>query len=82
MFRLENKVALVTRAGSGIGGAIARIYAQQGAQVVIGDIRSEVAKRVATSIQENGGKATALAFDVADEVQVSTTMQTIASTLG
>ncbi len=82
MFRLENKIALVTGAGSGIGEAIARVYAQQGAQVVIGDIQIEAASKVAASIQESGGKALALAFDVADEAQVTATMQEIVSTMG
>jgi 2-keto-3-deoxy-L-fuconate dehydrogenase len=82
MFRLDSKVALVTGAGSGIGEAIARLYAEQGAHVIIGDIQIEAASRVAASIQENGGIATALAFDVADEAQVKTTMQEIVSTTG
>ena len=82
MFRLDNKVALVTGAGSGIGEAIVRLYAEQGAHVIIGDIQVEAASRVATSIQENGGSATALAFDVADEAQVQTTIQEIASKMG
>lgn len=81
MFSLDGKVALVTGSGSGIGEAIARVYAQQGAHVVIGDIQIEAAKSVAASIQESGGTATALAFDVADEAQVTATIQTIASML-
>jgi NAD(P)-dependent dehydrogenase (short-subunit alcohol dehydrogenase family) len=52
MFRLDGKVALVTGAGSGIGEAIARIYAEQGAHVFIGDIQHEAANSVAASIQE------------------------------
>jgi NAD(P)-dependent dehydrogenase (short-subunit alcohol dehydrogenase family) len=82
MFRLDGKVALVTGAGSGIGEAIARVYAEQGAHVVIGDIQLEAASRVAASIQESGGLATTLAFDVADEAQVQMTMQKIVSTRG
>ncbi len=82
MFRLDGKVALVTGAGSGIGEAIARVYAEQGAHVMIGDIQLEAASRVAASIQESGGLATTLAFDVAEEAQVQMVMQKIVSTRG
>jgi NAD(P)-dependent dehydrogenase (short-subunit alcohol dehydrogenase family) len=82
MFRLDNKVALVTGAGSGIGEAIARFYAQQGAHVVVGDVQPEAAMQVAASIQVQNSKATALPFDVADEAQVKATMQEISSSLG
>ena len=60
MFSLDGKVALVTGAGSGIGEAIARVYAEPGAHVFLGDIRLEAASRVAASIQEKDGLATAL----------------------
>jgi 2-keto-3-deoxy-L-fuconate dehydrogenase len=82
MFRLDGKVALVTGAGSGIGEAIARVFAAQGAHVMLGDIQLEAASRVAASIQEQSGLATPLAVDVADESQVQATMQRIASISG
>ena len=82
MFRLDHKIALVTGAGSGIGEAIARLFAEQGAHVVIGDIQEAAATRVASSLQESGLAATALALDVADEGQVQAAMQKISSTLG
>lgn len=80
MFRLDGKVALVTGAGSGIGEAIARLYAAQGASVIIGDIRLEAANTVAAAIEQQGGKASALALDVADEAQVQAALQQIVST--
>jgi NAD(P)-dependent dehydrogenase (short-subunit alcohol dehydrogenase family) len=82
MFRLDNKIALVTGAGSGIGEEIARVYAEQGAHVIIGDIQIEAATRVASSLQESGKAATALALDVADEKQVQDAMQHISATFG
>ena len=82
MFRLDNKIALITGAGSGIGEAIARLYAQQGAHVVIGDVQTNAANKVAASIRENDGYATVLTVDVTDEVQVKTSIQEIASTFG
>jgi 2-keto-3-deoxy-L-fuconate dehydrogenase len=70
MFRLDGKCALITGAGSGIGEAIARLFAQQGAQVIVADLQSDAAQRVTNSIIESGGVANSLLLDVADEVQV------------
>jgi len=57
--RLENKVAIVTGAGSGFGEAIARRYAEEGAKVVVNDIVEPAAKRVADAIRADGGEAAA-----------------------
>jgi NAD(P)-dependent dehydrogenase (short-subunit alcohol dehydrogenase family) len=70
MFRLDGKIALVTGAGSGIGEAIARLFAAQGATVCITDVLSNTAEQVATSLQSSGKLAEAMALDVADEAQV------------
>ncbi len=70
MFRLDGKVALVTGAGSGIGEAIARLFARQGAHVTVADLAAEAAERVTSSIIEQGGAASALTLDVAEEAQV------------
>jgi 3-oxoacyl-[acyl-carrier protein] reductase len=65
--RLEGRVALVTGGGSGIGRAIARRFAEEGARVVVNDIRDDTAQRTAGEI---GGDARGLAADVADSGQV------------
>ncbi len=70
MFRLDGKRALITGAGSGIGEAIAGLFAQQGAQVIVADIQADAAQRVTAGILDLGGVASALPLDVADEMQV------------
>lgn len=62
--RLAGKVALVTGAGSGLGEATARRFAEEGARVIVTDINEEAAKGVAADI---GDAATALFQDVTDE---------------
>ena len=68
---LTNKVAIITGSGRGIGAAAARLFAQQGARVVISDIDSAVAQETAASIQADGGTALAVPCDVtrADDIK-------------
>lgn len=65
--RLANKVALVTGAASGIGGATAKRFAQEGARVVVSDIDAEGIDRVVTGIRSEGGVALGVVQDVRDE---------------
>ena len=65
--RLENKVALVTGGGSGIGAAACRALAKEGAAVGVLDMRRDPAEAVAHAIREAGGKALALEASVSDE---------------
>src|SRR5260221_6630493 len=82
MFRLDGKRALITGAGSGIGEAIARLFAQQGAQVTVADLQADAAERVTISIIDLGGVASALPLDVADETQVSAGFDRVANQYG
>jgi NAD(P)-dependent dehydrogenase (short-subunit alcohol dehydrogenase family) len=64
---LENKVALITGASSGIGAAIALLFAAEGARVVLAARRSTELESVAAAITSCGGTAAVCAGDVADE---------------
>jgi NAD(P)-dependent dehydrogenase (short-subunit alcohol dehydrogenase family) len=57
MKTLENKVAIITGAGSGIGRATAILFAQEGCQVVVSDINESHGNEVVTEIMKNGGEA-------------------------
>lgn len=70
MASLEGKVALITGAASGIGRAIAEIYARHGAAVGIADINLAAAESAAGAIRDSGGQAIGIAMDVTDEAAV------------
>ncbi len=70
MNRLNDKVALVTGAGQGIGHAIARTFASEGAIVYITDISAQSADRAAEEINASGGTAFAIQTDVTSPEQV------------
>ena len=67
---LNQKVALVTGGGQGIGRVIADNLAKMGAHSVLGDINLENAEKAAKKIRDNGGKATAVLLNVMDPVNV------------
>ncbi|MGZ5084140.1 MAG: glucose 1-dehydrogenase [Usitatibacter sp.] len=80
--RLKNKVAIVTGAGSGFGEAIARRFAEEGAQVVVNDIAAAGARRVATEIGAGGGKAAAQVGDVSRDPDVAALVQAALDAFG
>ena len=67
--RLKNKVALITGAASGMGESAARIFADEGARVVIADILENEGTAVAEAIKASGGDASFVALDVSNEEQ-------------
>ena len=72
--RLQEKVAVITGAGSGQGKAAARLFAQEGAQVVVNDLNEANAQAVAAEIREAGGDAVALPGDVSNEESIRDVM--------
>ncbi|SIT44425.1 D-beta-hydroxybutyrate dehydrogenase [Paraburkholderia piptadeniae] len=79
---LQNKVALVTGAASGIGEQCARKLASLGASVVIADLNLDAAQKVAESIVASGGKALAVAMDVTNEEAVNAGVDSAVKQLG
>lgn len=67
--RLDNKVAIVTGAGQGIGKAIAEILAAAGARVAVNDINPDRAEKTAVAICEAGGQAIGIAADISNKFQ-------------
>jgi NAD(P)-dependent dehydrogenase (short-subunit alcohol dehydrogenase family) len=67
---LENQVAIITGAASGIGKATAERMAEEGAAVVVADINKPGADQVAEAIRQSGGKAMSFEVDISQEDQV------------
>jgi NAD(P)-dependent dehydrogenase (short-subunit alcohol dehydrogenase family) len=69
-FDYRGQVVVVTGAGRGLGAALAEGFAACGAQIVIGDVRAELAEASAARLRERGGSAVALPCDITDPAQV------------
>jgi 2-keto-3-deoxy-L-fuconate dehydrogenase len=71
MFSLKKKTAVITGGGSGIGKAIAELFAQQNATVYILELNSETAQQTLDTIQAKGKRAFVLSCNVSDQKQVT-----------
>jgi NAD(P)-dependent dehydrogenase (short-subunit alcohol dehydrogenase family) len=78
----DSKVALVTGAGSGIGLATAKAFAEAGASVALADVHENPIRSAAEELVSAGHKAIAIRCDVADEAQVAAMIEQTVSTFG
>ena len=70
MNSLENKIAVITGAGRGIGAATARLFAKEGAKCVLAARTEKEIKALASEIEQEGGKALSLVCDVSKDADV------------
>jgi len=80
--KLEGKVAVVTGAGSGMGREIAKLFAREGAKVVVSDYVEQTAKETVDMITGAGGTATLAVADVSKEEDVQRMIDTAVQTYG
>tara|TARA_B100000767_G_scaffold275296_1_gene311566 strand:- start:6049 stop:6828 length:780 start_codon:yes stop_codon:yes gene_type:complete len=67
---VKGKVAIITGAGSGMGEATAKVFAEEGVKVVATDVNLKEVKRVSDEINSNGGTCHALHLDVTDKTEI------------
>jgi NAD(P)-dependent dehydrogenase (short-subunit alcohol dehydrogenase family) len=82
MRRLEDKIALVTGGGAGIGRAIAETFAREGASVVVADRDGDAARKTADAITKSNGAAQAETVDVTDTHRVQALMRSLGERFG
>ncbi|GAA6130481.1 SDR family oxidoreductase [Halopseudomonas sabulinigri] len=82
LFDLDGKVALVTGASRGIGEAIAKLLAQQGAHVIVSSRKIDGCQAVADAITAAGGKASAIACHIGEMEQIVNTVASIREQFG
>ncbi len=82
MHDLSGRVCLITGASSGLGAHFARLFARQGAQVILGARRQDRIQALADELAATGNPALAVAMDVTDEASVSAALDHAESVLG
>ena len=79
---VNGSVVVITGAGSGIGAAVAKRLAKDGAKVVLGDVQEDTLNQVVDEIQSSGGQAVGVPTNVCDEQQVARLMDTAIEKFG
>ncbi|WP_374608433.1 MULTISPECIES: 2-hydroxycyclohexanecarboxyl-CoA dehydrogenase [Comamonadaceae] len=82
MQRFQGKTVIVTGGGGGIGGATARRFAAEGANVAVYDMNMDAAEKVAAGIRAAGGQATAFQCDITNRAQVDSAVAATQAQLG
>jgi len=80
--QLKDRVAIVTGAGQGIGAAVAKTYAREGAKVAIIDMNAQAAEQLAAEILRENGQAIGIGCDVADRNQVANMAEQVTKVWG
>lgn len=80
--QLDNKIALITGAGGGIGRAAARLFAQEGAAVAVADVNAQTAEETAHLITTAGGRAISLTCDVGNADQITAMVAAVQAEFG
>jgi NAD(P)-dependent dehydrogenase (short-subunit alcohol dehydrogenase family) len=80
--RLAGKVAIITGGASGIGEATARVFAREGAKVLVADVQEDLGKKVVAAIRSAGGEAEFVGTDVKRDADIRRMVETAEKTFG
>lgn len=80
--RLKNKVAIISGAAGGIGAAVARMFAKEGAKVALGDVAGDEGARLAAEIESSGGEALFAHLDTTELSSWETMVATVVERFG
>jgi NAD(P)-dependent dehydrogenase (short-subunit alcohol dehydrogenase family) len=80
--QLDNRVALITGAARGLGRAIAEVFAQEGATVVVADLKQHWAQVVVDDVERKGGRGLAIGVDLSDRDAVAALIERIRESFG
>jgi len=80
--KIEGKVAIITGAGSGMGRAMANLFAKEGAKIVVGEWNDKTLAEVIAEVRAVGGEITGMKFNVANQAEAESLVDTTVSAYG